>query len=181
MLRMTTHVELVPLQPEDREQFILDNQEAFRYGAMEEFGVRDTHMEEEGQVIARSTIEASLDEPTARAFRIMANGEVAGGVVLQIDTETQVNDLDLLFIAPHMHSRGIGQKAWRAVETLFPQTRLWTTETPYFEKRNIHFYVNRLGFHITEYVPPIREGVEATPEQHEMADMFHFEKRMKKK
>ena len=23
--------------------------------------------------------------------------------------------------------------------------------TPYFEKRNIHFYVNRLGFHIVEF------------------------------
>ena len=28
---------------------------------------------------------------------------------------------------------------------------MWETTTPYFEKRNIHFYVNRCGFHIVEY------------------------------
>ena len=36
-------VELVPLEEKDRNQFILDNQEEFRYGAMEEFGMRDNH------------------------------------------------------------------------------------------------------------------------------------------
>ena len=34
-------VKLVPLTADDREQFILDNQEAFNYGALEEFGRRD--------------------------------------------------------------------------------------------------------------------------------------------
>ena len=32
------NVKRVPLEEGDRNQFILDNQEAFRYGAMEEFG-----------------------------------------------------------------------------------------------------------------------------------------------
>ena len=40
-----TKVTLVPLAADDREQFILDNQIAFKYGAMEEFGVRDEHFE----------------------------------------------------------------------------------------------------------------------------------------
>ena len=31
-----TEVTLVPLAPDDRNQFILDNQEAFNYGALEE-------------------------------------------------------------------------------------------------------------------------------------------------
>ena len=31
------NVELVPLSQDDREQFILDNQKTFRYGALEEF------------------------------------------------------------------------------------------------------------------------------------------------
>lgn len=34
-------VTLIPLTPDDREQFIKDNQEAFNYGALEEFGLRD--------------------------------------------------------------------------------------------------------------------------------------------
>ena len=45
-------IELVPLAPDDREQFILDNQEAFRYGALEEFGPRDDHFEEDGKIIS---------------------------------------------------------------------------------------------------------------------------------
>lgn len=49
-------ITLAPLQPDDREQFILDNQEAFRYGAMEEFGMRDNHFEEDGEIISHDTI-----------------------------------------------------------------------------------------------------------------------------
>ena len=37
---MTTIVQLRPLEHSDREQFVLDNQEAFNYGALEEFGLR---------------------------------------------------------------------------------------------------------------------------------------------
>ncbi len=40
-------VMLVALQDDDREQFVLDNQEAFKYGATQEFGKRDNHFEEE--------------------------------------------------------------------------------------------------------------------------------------
>ena len=42
-------VELRTLDASDREQFIKDNQEAFNYSAMEEFGMRDDHFEEDGQ------------------------------------------------------------------------------------------------------------------------------------
>ena len=38
---MMAEVSLVSLRPDDREQFIRDNQEAFNYGALEEFGRRD--------------------------------------------------------------------------------------------------------------------------------------------
>ncbi len=43
-------VTLVPLEDADRNQFVLDNQEAFKYGATEEFGMRDNHFEEEGEI-----------------------------------------------------------------------------------------------------------------------------------
>lgn len=39
------NITLCPLKPDDREQFIRDNQEAFNYGALEEFGRRDDHFE----------------------------------------------------------------------------------------------------------------------------------------
>ena len=50
-------VKLLPMEEADRNQFILDNQEAFRYGALEEFGVRDEHFEEGEEIISRRTIE----------------------------------------------------------------------------------------------------------------------------
>ena len=50
------NVKLAPLEKADRNQFILDNQEAFRYGAMEEFGLRDDYFEEDGEIISRQTI-----------------------------------------------------------------------------------------------------------------------------
>lgn len=44
-------VTLRPLSIEDRNQFILDNQAAFNYGSMLEFGLRNDKMEEDGETI----------------------------------------------------------------------------------------------------------------------------------
>ena len=144
-------ITLLPLQPDDREQFILDNQWAFKYGAQLEFGLRDTRMEEGEEVISRTTIENSIDDENAEAYRILLDGQKVGGVVLKIDREKAVGELELLFVIPEAHSKGIGQAAWKAVEALHPEIKVWETITPYFEKRNIHFYVNRCGFHIVEF------------------------------
>ena len=91
-----SEITLTPLAREDREQFILDNQRAFRYGAMEEFGERDSHFEEDGEIISRKTIENSIDQGTA--YRIREDGRIVGGLVLNINEETQHNHLDLLFL-----------------------------------------------------------------------------------
>ena len=55
-------IQLVPLETSDREQFIKDNQEAFNYGAMEEFGLRDAHFEDndDEQIIPRKTQKPAL-------------------------------------------------------------------------------------------------------------------------
>ncbi len=65
------NIKLIPLQDSDREHFILDNQEAFNYGALEEFGLRDDHFEEDNQIISRETIEKSIDN--GEAHRILRN------------------------------------------------------------------------------------------------------------
>ena len=174
---------LVPLQPEDREQFILNNQLAFKYGAQQEFGMRDERCEEGDEVISRETIEHSIDGENAEAYRIVLNGQKVGGVVLQIDKEAAKGDLELLFVLPECHSKGIGQAAWRAVEAMHPEIRVWETITPYFEKRNIHFYVNRCGFHIVEFWNKHQHGP-AVPEEEEEGnwsmddEMFVFRKEM---
>ena len=172
-------VELKPLEASDKEQFIKDNQEAFNYGALVEFGMRDNHFEEEDQIISRETIENSIAE--GEAYRIVVDGKNAGGLVLRVDGTK--GDLDLLFVSPKAHSKGIGYAAWCEVEKLYPQVTLWETVTPYFEKRNIHFYVNRCGFHIVEFFnshhpdPNEPDSSEQMDEQFPEG-MFRFEKRI---
>ena len=172
------NVTLTPLTADDREQFIRDNQYAFKYGAVEEFGLRDDHFEDDGEIISRATIEQSIDGGEAYCIRL--DGKAVGGLVVKIDPETQHNELELLFIDPTVHSRGIGQAAWRAVERLYPDTEVWETCTPYFEKRNIHFYVNRCGFHIVEFFCAMhRDPDEPAYDAEGPDEMFRFEKRMK--
>ena len=174
-----TDVKLIPLEDSDREQFIKDNQEAFNYGALEEFGMRDDHFEEDDQIISRETIEKSIDE--GEAYRIINEGKVVGGVVIKV--EDNWGDLSLLFVFPKVHSEGIGYSAWCEVEKLHPEVTVWETITPYFEQRNIHFYVNRCGFHIVEFYNSYHPDPN-DPDRDEMLDdqfpdgMFRFEKRI---
>lgn len=170
-------VTLKPLKADDKEHFILDNQEAFRYGATEEFGMRDDHFEENGEIISHTTIEKAIIE--GNAYRIFYDGEIAGGAVVRINGDK--GDLDLLFVSPHIHSKGIGYAAWCEIERMYPQVKVWETVTPYFEKRNIHFYVNRCGFHIVEFFnrhhpDPNDPDVQADNLMND--GMFRFEKRM---
>lgn len=144
-------VALVPLTSDDREQFILDNQWAFKYGALLEFGKRDDHLDGDGEIISRKTIERCIDDPKSETYRIVLDGRNVGGVILKIDRETYHNELEILFTLPGEHSKGIGYGAWLAVEALHPETVVWETCTPYFEKRNIHFYVNKCGFQIDQF------------------------------
>jgi len=71
------------------------------------------------------------------------------------------------------------------VEALHPETKVWATCTPYSEKRNIHFYINKCGFHAVEFFsamhpepnPPKEDG-KASPDEGP-DEMFRFEKIMK--
>lgn len=74
---------LVPLSLSDREQFIKDNQEAFNYGALEEFGLCDNHFEEGGQIISRETIENAID--SGETYRIMQDNKPVGGVIISVE------------------------------------------------------------------------------------------------
>ena len=163
-------IQLIPLESSDCEQFIRDNQEAFRFGALEEFGRRNERFEEDGEIISRRTIEASLREGTA--YRIVHDGSIAGGVVIK--TAYDHGDLELLFVSPAVHSKGIGYAAWCAVEEMHPEVTVWETFTPYFEKRNLHFYVNRCGFHIVEFFSEHHRGPLDTDD--DIFEMFRFEK-----
>ena len=64
---------------------------------------------------------------------------------------------------------------------LTPETVVWELITPYFEKRNIHFYVNKCGFQIVEFFCKHHKD----PTVHPRPESFHneyfrFEKQMKR-
>lgn len=145
------NIKLVPLAENDREQFILDNQWSFKYGALIEFEERDNHIDAEGEIISRKTIEHCIDEPNNITYRIKLNDKNVGGVILKIDKKTQHNHLEILFVIPEEHTKGIGYATWKQIEAMYPDTKIWETCTPYFEKRNIHFYVNKCGFQIDQF------------------------------
>ena len=180
-----TKVTLAPLRADDREQFILDNQWSFKHGAMIEFGERDDHVDFDGEIISRKTIEHCIDSPDSETYRIVVDGRNVGGAILKIDKETHHNELEILFVDPNEHTKGIGYGAWQAIEALHPETEVWETCTPYFEKRNIHFYVNKCGFKIDqfwcEYFQPERPMPD--DDEHDLDEgpdeMFRFIKVMK--
>ena len=175
-MNIVNQVSLAPLELDDRENFILDNQEAFNYGALQEFGLRNEHFEEEGEIISRETIEASIKG--GEAYRIILDGHKVGGLVLHIEGEH--GELELLFVSPKAHSKGIGYAAWCAVEKMHPEVKVWETHTPYFEKRNIHFYVNKCGFHIVEFFTQYHSDPKMPQEEgcQEKDEMFRFQKEM---
>ena len=68
---------------------------------------------------------------------------------------------------------------------MYPKIEIWETVTPYFEKRNIHFYVNKCGFHIVEFYhkyhpdPNIHHDNNNRKEDDEEHEMFRFQKIIK--
>ena len=180
---------LSPLEKDDYEQFIKDNQRSFKYGALEEFGMRDNHLNKEGEIISRKTIEKSINNKKSETFRIILDGKKVGGVIIKIDKEKKVGELEILFINPEEHSKGIGFKTWNMIEKMYPDIDVWETFTPYFEKRNIHFYVNKCGFQIVEFFHKFHrlqfqenEDNEDIGEVDEGPDeMFRFQKIIRKK
>lgn len=136
------------LEKEYKQQFIKYSQMAFQKAYSEEFGVSDE------LALPKNDIENSINSDNAVIYRIIHDGDWVGGIILSIHKTTHHNSLDLFFINPDCHSKGIGTKVWAMVEKLYPETKIWETITPYFEKRNIHFYVNKCGFKIVVSASP---------------------------
>ena len=99
------------------------------------------------EIISRRTVEDSING--GQAYRIIDDEKKVGGAIVRV--QGNKGELEILFVTPKAHSRGIGYAAWCQLEKLFPQVKIWETVTPYFEKRNIHFYVNRCAFQIVEF------------------------------
>jgi hypothetical protein len=171
------NIELLKLQENEKERFIKEIQAAFKKAAVEEFG------DSGEEVIPREDVINSFNEEGAESYNIVCNGEIVGGTVLKICPETNINELQLLYIKVGNHSKGLGAAAWKAIEKLHSETKIWETVTPYFEKRNIHFYVNKCGFKIVEFYNPHNPDPHFADEDNTIQGgdyFFRFEKDMTK-
>ena len=169
-------VRLEFLKSQDEEQFIRDNQSAFNYGAEQYFSeqeLKEQH-EEEGQIISRETILNSLHHEGSIAYRIIADNKKVGGIIINL--KDNFGELEIFFVIPSYESKGVGQAAWKEIERLHPEVKVWETVTPYFEQRNIHFYINKLGFHIVEFYPKFLKDKDMP---RGMDGMFRFQKIIK--
>lgn len=168
-------IRLELLKSEDEEQFIFDNQAAFNYGAEQYFNEQELEEqhEEDGQIISRETIVNSIHQKGSITYRILDGDKKVGGIVLNLKEDH--GDLEIFFVVPNSESKGVGQAAWKEVEKLHPEIRVWETVTPYFEKRNIHFYVNKLGFHIVEFYNEFNKDITIPGE---LDGMFRFQKKI---
>lgn len=141
-------VELIPIRDDERENFIVNIQAAFKKAVVEEYGDNGK------EVIPREDVEKSFNETGAETLNIVSDGKIVGGAIVKINRTTNRNELLLFYVNVDCHSKGIGAAAWQAIEARYPNTKIWETVTPYFEKRNLHFYINKCGFHATEFFNP---------------------------
>ena len=137
--------QLVCIEPKELTQYKSDMQEAFQKGFEDAFGKTDA------VILPEKDIDQSVNAEGSAVYKAVVDGEMVGGAVVIINESTQHNHLDLLFVKNGVQSKGIGKKIWFELERIYPNTKVWETCTPYFDKRNIHFYVNVCGFHITEF------------------------------
>lgn len=161
---------LLPLCTEDLKQFKKDMQEAFQKGAESEF--EDINEE----ILPETDIDKSLKKKGAVAYKAVIDGQMVGGAIIVVNETTLHNELDFLYVKYGTQSKGFGRAIWGAIEEKHPRTKVWKTSTPYFEKRNIHFYINSCGFSAVEFFNPYHT------DQVLFGDMeaFRFEKVMKR-
>lgn len=171
----TPRITLEPVTAAELALFREELRKAFAVAVVAEFGF----LAEEAIPPDADVVEA-FDGPDAEVLHILADGRHVGGAVVSIDGATRHNSLDLFFVSADAEGRGVGRQAWSAIEARYPETKVWTTHTPYFEKRNIHFYVNKCGFKIVAYYH-VGHPDPHRPEQPPLpgdGGMFKFEKVM---
>ena len=166
------------LTVEEKNTFVSEIQEAFQNSYVSEFG------QFEKTILPTEEIEKSFNMRGSETYIAEINGERVGGTIIVINDKTGYNSLDLLYVKAGVQNTGNGFKIWKAIEELHPETRIWETHTPYYDKRNIHFYVNRCGFKIVEFFNPkhkdphqISETAGNIPKENNY--FFRFEKEMK--
>ena len=138
------NIEFLPLSEVDIEALTPIMTRAFDHDAMVNTGVE--HAGPPGYDDG-SFLQTWGLHPEATAFRIMVNGQLAGAVILWIRHDHE-NRLGCIFLEPDLCGLGLGTRIWQRIEALYPQTRIWRTDTVLTWRSNLAYYVNKCGFHV---------------------------------
>lgn len=93
---------------------------SFSVAVVETFGTVEPSL-----IPSDGDIEKSLTALDAVVYHILLDGVKVGGAIVTIDESTQYNALDLFYLLPSAHGRGVGYRAWKAIEQAYPKTRVW--------------------------------------------------------
>lgn len=88
------------------------------------------------------------------AFTVSDDGKMIGAVILWINEKTKENMLGNIFFDVSCQNKGYGEAVWKMIEEMYPDTKIWRTETPGFSRRNHYFYVMKCGFKIVRIENP---------------------------
>lgn len=167
---------VVPLKTEHVQLFKCEMQEAFQYGYESECG------KIEEPILPEDDIDESLNKSGSESYVMIEDGEIVGGAIIVLDEGTHCGNLDFLYVKVCKQGYGIGRGIWTSIEAMHPEIDVWRTCTPYFDKRNIHFYINVCGFYATEFFcgyHPDPNFPESKNDRVTGEGMFGFEKRMR--
>lgn len=170
------NISFQPLSEHDYPDFQNDVKNVFSIALIEQFG-----LPQDKEFFMDDDINETFHNPKLVTYYIYADEKKAGGVALHIDNESHNNRMELFYLYPEFHNYGLGVQVWNMIEEMYPETVVWELITPYFEKRNIHFYVNKCGFQIVEFFCKHHKD----PTVHPRPESFHneyfrFEKQMKR-
>ncbi len=172
-----SEITLKPVQSEDMPAFKDRLQDAFTQASIKAFPFFPEVIPPERD------IDEALSNPGAEALQFICDNKYVGGAIVSGDDLNK--SLDFIFIDSEIQDKHLGSAAWNALESHYPQVEKWELVTPYHERRNIHFYINKCGFCITEYYndyhpDPHFPQEEAGDYPGEDGGVFKFEKVMKR-
>lgn len=85
-----------------------------------------------------------MNHPKSTYYKILLGDQVIGGaIVFKMNAEKYC--LGRIFIDTKYHSQGIGAKAMKMIEGMFPEAKHWVLDTPAWNERTRYFY-QKVGY-----------------------------------
>lgn len=96
---------------------------------------------DDGSFLRINAIESGAD-----SYCILVDEQLAGVVIVFCNPQMHENFLGCIFLDPALRGKNLGIQVWDKVEAMYPDVKTWRTETPLCSRRNLNFYINKLGF-----------------------------------